>query len=205
MRKICEPNEIAFEPESANDYRDQDEAIIIRSKQFWDYILEDDEDKTSAIQYILNYLAKETKLMAEAPLKCNLNLWGVFEEITWGNIKQIIAFNTSYYYYSEEENDEVSDYLDYEGGVRYDVIKAFTSYILEGAALAKRVGSPAYDKWVDALVMLKDEYNGSKNYKSVDLVAEAYARTWGDVHAWIHINGYDKFKKTKKKGKNKKK
>jgi hypothetical protein len=26
-------------------------------------------------------------------------------------------------------------------------------------------------------------------------------RRWGDVHAWIHINGCDKFKKTKKKEK----
>lgn len=205
MRKICEPNEIAFEPESADDYRNQDEAIIIRSKQFWDYILEDDEDKTSAIQYILNYLTREAELMAEAPLKGDLKLWGVFEEITWGDIKHIISFNTSYYYYSEEEKDEVSDYLDYEGGVRYDVIKAFTSYILEGAALAKRIGSPAYDKWVDALVMLKDEYNGSKNYKSVDLVAEAYARTWGDVRTWIHIKERDNLKKMKKIAKNKKK
>jgi hypothetical protein len=58
---------------------------------------------------------------------------------------------------------------------------------------------------VVAVVMLKDEYRGSKNYKSIDLVAEAYARTWGDVHAWIHINGCDKFKKTKKNTKNKKK
>ncbi|MBO5906129.1 MAG: hypothetical protein J6Q84_06910 [Kiritimatiellae bacterium] len=48
-------------------------------------------------------------------------------------------------------------------------------------------------------------YDGSENYKAADLIAAVYARTWGDVHAWIHINGYDKFKKTKKKGKNKKK
>ena len=53
--------------------------------------------------------------------------------------------------------------------------------------------------------MLKDEYRGSKNYKSVDLVAEAYARTWGDFHVWIHINKSDNSKKKKKNTKNKKK
>jgi hypothetical protein len=58
---------------------------------------------------------------------------------------------------------------------------------------------------VVAVVMLKDEYRGSKNYKSVDLVAEAYALTWGDVRTWIYINGRDNFAKTKKIIKNKKK
>ena len=47
--------------------------------------------------------------------------------------------------------------------------------------------------------MLKDEYRGSKNYKSVDLVAEAYARTWGDFHVWIHINKSDNSKKKEEK------
>ena len=41
-------------------------------------------------------------------------------------------------------------------------------------------------------------YHCSQNYKAIDLIAEAYARTWGDFHAWIHINKSDNSKKKKK-------
>ena len=41
-------------------------------------------------------------------------------------------------------------------------------------------------------------YHCSQNYKAVDLIAEAYARTWGDVHVWIHINKSDNSKKVEK-------
>ena len=41
-------------------------------------------------------------------------------------------------------------------------------------------------------------YHCSENYKDVDLIAEAYARTWGDVHVWIHINKSDNSKKVEK-------
>ena len=53
--------------------------------------------------------------------------------------------------------------------------------------------------------MLNDVYHCSKNYKAIDLIDEAYARTWGDVRTWIYINGRDNLPKTKKVAKNKKK
>ena len=128
------------------------------------------------------------------------------QQLFFQNKMQCITFiYTQYFYFSEEENQDVGDYLDEEAAIQFDMMKACTSYILEGAALAKRVGSPAYDKWVDALVMLNDVYHCSQNYKAIDLIAEAYARTWGDVRTWIHIKERDNLKKMKKIAKNKKK
>ena len=51
-------------------------------------------------------------------------------------------------------------------------------YILEGAALCKKIGSPAYDTWIEAMVRLNDTYIGSKPYNAVDLIDKAYSRTW---------------------------
>lgn len=210
MRKIKEPNEVAFNPRVSEECWNRNEALKYRSNQFWANIeVQETKDKNqyaarqSAIERILNYLSSKQEKLISAPE--TLNLWSNFDERIWEEIKFIISFNIGYLYYYQEEKREISDYLDEEVAVQYDVIKALTSYILEGAALSSRIGSPAYDKWVDALVMLKDEYDGSKNYKSVDLVAEAYARTWGDVRTWIYIKERDNLKKTKKIVKNKKK
>ena len=41
------------------------------------------------------------------------------------------------------------------------------------------------------------EYDGSENYKAVDLIDMAYARMWGDVRTWIYINVADNLMKTK--------
>ena len=87
----------------------------------------------------------------------------------------------------------------------YDVIKECNSYILEGAALCKRIGSPAYDTWIEALVKLNDAYIGSKPYSAVDLIASAYPRTWADLCTFIHMNPpQNEKKKTVKKKKAKK-
>ena len=80
----------------------------------------------------------------------------------------------------------------------YDVIKECNGYILEGAALCKRIDSPAYDTWIEALVKLNDTYIGSKPYNAVDLIDKAYSRTWGDLCSWIHRNQAHKSKNTVK-------
>ena len=67
----------------------------------------------------------------------------------------------------------------------YDVIKECNKYILEGAALCKRIGSPAYDTWIEAMITLNDRYQGATPYKAVDLIAKAYPRTWADLCTWI--------------------
>ena len=51
--------------------------------------------------------------------------------------------------------------------------------ILEGVALCKKIGAPAY------VITLNDRYLGSKEYKAVDLIAQAYLRTWADLRTWI--------------------
>ena len=44
------------------------------------------------------------------------------------------------------------------------------------AALCKKIGSPDYDTWIEALVKLNDTYIGSKPYNAVDLIDKAYSR-----------------------------
>ena len=51
--------------------------------------------------------------------------------------------------------------------------------ILEGVALCKKIGAPAY------VITLNDRYLGSKEYKAVDLIAQAYLMTWADLRTWI--------------------
>lgn len=213
MRKLCEPNKVAFSMENPGEFLEKEEALQLRSTQFWDYVHDEsnvDERKKhsfrkSTIEEIFNYLQERKRYLTECISTEVLYLWAEYDQYMWERIKFILAFDTQYSYFSEEENQDVGDYLDEEAAIQFDMMKACTSYILEGAALAKRVGSSAYDKWVDALVMLNDVYYCSENYKAVDLIAEAYARTWGDFHVWIHINKSDNSKKKKKNTKNKKK
>ena len=77
--------------------------------------------------------------------------------------------------------------------------------ILEGAALCKKIGSPAYDTWIEAMITLNDRYEGATPYKAVDLIAQAHPRTWADLCTWIHMNPpHNKKKKVVKKKKVKK-
>ena len=55
----------------------------------------------------------------------------------------------------------------------------------KGAAICKKIGSPAYDTWIEALVKLNDTYIGSKPYNAVDLIDKAYSRTLEDLCCWI--------------------
>ena len=180
MRKLCEPNKVAFELENSDEFLEKEEAQQIRSAQFWDYVHDesnvDERNKhsfrKSTIQEILNFLQERKSYLSECLSTEVLYLWAEYDQQMWERIKFIIAFDTQYVYFSEEEHQEVFDYLDEEVAIQFDMMKACTSYILEGAALAKRVGSPAYDKWVDALVMLNDVYHCSQNYKAIDLIAK---------------------------------
>ena len=55
------------------------------------------------------------------------------------------------------------------------------------------------------MIALNDRYPGSKEYKAVDLIAEAHPRTWADLCTWIHLNPpHNKKKKVVKKKKVKK-
>ena len=69
----------------------------------------------------------------------------------------------------------------------------------KGAAICKKIGSPAYDTWIEALVKLNDTYIGSKPYNAVDLIDKAYSRTLEDLCSWIYRNQAHKSKKTVKK------
>ena len=56
------------------------------------------------------------------------------------------------------------------------------------AALCKKIGSPAYDTWIEAMITLNDRYEGATPYKAVDLIASAHPRTQIDLCAFIHKN-----------------
>ena len=42
--------------------------------------------------------------------------------------------------------------------------------------------------WIEAMIALNDRYPGSKEYKAVDLIAQAHPRTWADLCTWIYMN-----------------
>lgn len=215
MRKLKEPVKVAFDTLS-EEAMDRDDAETNRSEEFWS-VLERSFNvllkKTKNPKYvdtrrtiktdILEYLGTSAKRLSEGTEK-GVRLRGMLEADMWECVKFIVAFNTKFDYVDEDDKIE-TDYLDEEGAFRYDVIMACHNYILEGASLAKRIGSPAYDTWVEALVKLNDEYSGSENYKAVDLIESAYVRTWGDLCIFRHMNTPCKSKKDASKPKKRKK
>ena len=75
----------------------------------------------------------------------------------------------------------------------------------KGAALCKKIGSPAYDTWIEAMIALNDRYQGATPYKAVDLIASVHPRTWADLCTFIHMNPpHNEKKNTVKKKKAKK-
>ena len=194
MRPFREPEKVAFEP-LTNCFVDKKEAAENRSNEFWGELEESLQAKVGKVydphysrnlikKDILDYLKRSTAALSNGTEK-GISLWAWSDESVWENIKFIVAFDMDYEYL--EEDDEVedgfmeSDSLDDEAGFRYDVIKECNSYILEGAALCKRIDSPAYDAWIEALVKLNDTYIGSKPYSAVDLIDKAYSRTCGGL------------------------
>ena len=212
MRPFGEPEKVAFEP-LTNCFVDKKEAAQNRSNEFWGELEESllvkvgqandpEYSRNSIKKEILGYLKRSTAMLSNGTEK-GIPLWLWSDESIWENIKFIVAFDMDYAYLEEDDEEEdgfmESDSLDDEAGFRYDVIKECNSYILEGAALCKRIDSPAYDMWIEALVKLNDTYIGSKPYNAVDLIDKAYSRTWGDLCSWIHRNQAHKSKKTVKK------
>ena len=89
--------------------------------------------------------------------------------------------------------------------VCFDIIKECNNFIFEGAALCKRIGTPAYDTWIEAMITLNDRYEGATPYKAVDLIVSAHPRTWADLCTFIHMDPpYNEKKKAVKKKKAKK-
>ena len=216
MRKLKEPNKVAFEPlEEA--LREKEDAEKERLNAFWgefEYDLSFQVKRLKDVnlarewfkKHILDFLRTSISRLQNGRTD-GIQLWKWGDEDVWERIKYIIAFNTEFGYveYDDEEPDPekaiyvTSENLYDEEAFRFDVIKEFNKYILEGAALCKRIDSPAYDTWIEALVKLNDTYTGSKPYNAVDLIDKAYSRTWGDLCSWIHRNQAHKSKKTAKK------
>lgn len=200
MRKIPEPYKVAFQTENTEPLS-IGEARFRRAGEFWGELEEsvlvkvghdNDPDCLRGLikKDVLRYLDDGAKMIAAGPNR-PFALWNWLDEDMWQCVKFIVAFDTKFHYIpdeTDEDGEDGVDYLDDESAFRYDVIKKCNDYILEGAALAKRIGSSAYDLWVEALVRLNDEYDGSESYKAVDMISHAFARTWGDLQVWFHMN-----------------
>ena len=220
--KLCEPDKVAFETDcdSAMDYCEAQEN---RSNEFWK-VLETDvfgvddppEDRPDAEimeahrrirKDTLEFLAKYADAIAQKrtfPLPS-----GFLDEKEWERVKFILAFDTSFTYFPEDEDgslsdNEESDYLDYETTFRYDVVKACERLTLEGAALAKQIGSGTYGLWTAAMIKLGDR-SEKIQHKAVDNIVTALEETWADLRTWIFLNPpHNKQKRKPKKHKSRK-
>jgi hypothetical protein len=220
--KLCEPDKVAFETDcdSAMDYCEAQEN---RSNEFWK-VLETDvfgvddppEDRPDAEimeahrrirKDTLEFLAKYADAIAQKrtfPLPS-----GFLDEKEWERVKFILAFDTSFTYFPEDEDgslsdNEESDYLDYETTFRYDVVKACERLTLEGAALAKQIGSGTYGLWTAAMIKLGDR-SEKIQYKAADDMVNALIQTWADLDVWIFMNTPHNNKKRKSKTRKSKK
>ena len=207
MRKLKEPSKVAFGTLS-EEIMDHDDAEMNRTEEFWEELekqfdirIRVKEKTTWSIRdaikdEVINHLENFQKQLAQG-MENGMRLWSCLDIYKWESIKFIIAFDTNYTYFDENNNDH-DDYLDSVGSFRWDVIHGVEKVILEGASLAKQIGSPAYDTWIEALVQLKELFFVSENYKAVDLIAQAYPRTWGDLCTWIYMKEAQKATKKRK-------
>jgi hypothetical protein len=137
---------------------------------------------------------------------------GLDDESNWELIKFIVAFDTTFEYYPEDEEGErddeccgpETDYLDEETAFRYDVVKECDRLVLAGAILAKRIGSDTYGLWRTAMIKLGNNRE-SVQCKAVDDIVNALELIWADLRTWIAMNpphnakkGKPKKRKTKK-------
>ena len=222
--KLEVPSEVTQKTESdeAMDFYD---AQINRSNEFWNEleqdffdISEETEDKRSDAEVkedrerIKKRLLERIGKIADAiaARKCFDLPTGVFDEDDWNDIKFILAFNTSFDYFPEKEDDgelsddQETDYLDDETTFRHDVVKACDRLALEGAAFSKSIGSDTYALWADAMIKLGDKYEETQCKAADDIVA-AIARTWADLRTWIFLKRAHKAKKSAPKMKKAKK
>ena len=136
-------------------------------------------------------------------------------ELMWSAVKYVIAFDTWFEYFeyfdaSKADEDDPDnkffdeDYLSAEREFRAELIDACEPVVLEGAALAKRIGSGSYGSWAEALMKL-GEKNPSEMYTVVDDIFDALQRTWGDLRIWIFMNPPRNKKKPVAKARKKKK
>ena len=113
----------------------------------------------------------------------------------------IIAFDPAFEYLLEDDEDSDDDektkrYLDTDRDVLYDVnnfkidvTNALDAYILNGAALARNVGSASYAIWTKAMIALSDLMNGVAEAEeadntarvAVESVIEAQRQLWADI------------------------
>ena len=225
MRKLKEPSKVAFNS-LEEVLRGKEESLNARLNDFWTEFEDDLTYKIKSLKdvnlarewfknNILDYLRTSVSRLQNS-MDYGIQLWKSGDEEVWERIKFIIAFDTEFSYieYDVEEGEEidydndvswVSENLYDEEAFRFDIIKECNKYILEGAALCKRIGSPAYDTWIEAMITLNDRYQGATPYKAVDLIAKAYPRMWADLCAFIHLNPpHNEKKKAVKKKKAKK-
>ena len=206
--KLKEPVRAAFKT-AASRKLDWESAQNIRREEFWKeihkvYAFESvDPDKKhvpcegcfrairDAIKkQILNFINSQTAAISQGDRRA-FDLLGLENDWNvWQCIKFIIAFDMSFIYEADsyEDDDEcfIEDYLDDEALFQYDVIKACDSLLVEGASLAKRIGSDSYRTWTAALTKLNMKCDD--RYKAVDGLTDAIIQIWPDTRVWIAMN-----------------
>ena len=221
--QLGEPKKIAFE--SDNDWTmDFWEAQGDRSDDFWNGLEKelypydrDDKEKRSyektihvrngLKKVILEGLTKYVDAIADE--KCYRLPTDLSDLHFWQAVKFILAFNTSFKYFPEDEDgnqeeESETDYLDEETTFRFDVVTTCDRLTLEGAAFSKRIGSDSYQLWADAMIKLGNQYE-EEQYKAADDIVAAMMRTWADLRTWIFMKDAHKAKKAKPKAKKAKK
>ena len=113
----------------------------------------------------------------------------------------ILAFDPAFEYLLEDDEDYDDDEEAYNpwntdtdilhdvNNFKIDVSNALDAYILNGAALARKVGSASYAIWTKAMIALSDLMNGVAEAEeadntarvAVESVIEAQRQLWADI------------------------
>lgn len=105
----------------------------------------------------------------------------------------IVAFDTGFRYTPADPEDKKepqdSDTLSGEAAFQMEVRTALDKYLLEGAALAKKVDSQSYETWAKALITLADVTNERYERGEIEaamlevmqLAVSAQQQLWVDV------------------------
>ncbi len=130
-------------------------------------------------------------------------------------VRHVISFDLNYEYVPDI-TDELYPYtnietLEVEGNLQNDTISAIDKYLVEGAALAKRINSESYSTWTKAIIALErlrdlnshalwptftwpdaKENSYEKATEVIDLALFAQAQLWADWRVWNRLHRENK-------------
>ena len=164
---------------------------------FWGYLVpellpdvkswDDPEIRAKVKGMILGAINEGTEELKNG--MCRLPMKYASQMIMGGLIIHVMCFDTSFKYRTGENDATETDILTEESAFQSEIYEALDAYILEGAALARKLKSSSYEKWTEAMIMLSTVPNSFFSRKNIaessadtiNALIAARQQLWADI------------------------